>query len=89
MPAEDLHRAGEWRLLCRSLYADALCQDICMFLSFQDAEYAYPGLERMMEQGTPVAPYIRSGSRPITKSCLLQGAPGGAALSMRRAACAA
>ena len=60
-----------------------------MFLSFQDAEYVYPGLERMMEQGTPVAPYIRSGSRPITKSCLLQGARGGAALSMRRAACAA
>jgi hypothetical protein len=39
----------------------------------------------MIEQGSPVAPYIRSGWADNQK-LLAAGAPGGVALSMRRAA---
>jgi hypothetical protein len=51
----------------------------------KDAERACSGLERMIEQGSPVAPYIRSGWADNQK-LLAAGAPGGVALSMRRAA---
>ena len=42
-----------------------------------------------VEQGSPVTPYVRSGFVADNQKLLLQGAPGGAALSMGRAAGAA
>ncbi len=42
-----------------------------------------------LEQGAPVSPYIRSGICRSPKAACSQGAPGGAAHSLRRTACAA
>jgi hypothetical protein len=56
---------------------------------FRGAECACSGSERMIEQGSACCTLYSFRPGPITKSCLLQGAPGGAAHSMRRAARAA
>ena len=56
---------------------------------FRGAGCACSGSERMIEQGSACCTLYSFRPGPITKSCLLQGAPGGAAHSMRRAARAA
>jgi hypothetical protein len=60
-----------------------------VFLPFEDTVCACSGLERDDRTGIACCTLYSFRLGPITKSCLPQGAPGGVALSMGRAARAA